>query len=242
MEKLFYYVFGIITFIMLVNYTKLWSTITKKLNKFMKRTFSSGSIRAKRELAILSKRLEKDMEKIDRLYQKFVDSEGKSFELPNSAEWVFDNYYSIQEKEKAIIDEGFRLLFFSLFRFQYSANNSKIRIYEIAKDIVKKHKGRVTDSIVVDYLENNQKHAILSESELDILPKMILIALVENIALHSEELLDIYREWEKVSKLISKQVEDKLIVDKTLENILKNNAVPNTHFITRLYDVLREKL
>lgn len=240
MERLFYYILGFMTLIMLIIYTKLWSKISKKSKKFMKRTFSSGSIRAKKELAVFSKRLEKNMDKIESLYQKFVDSEGKSFELPNSVEWVFDNYYSIQEKEKAIIDEGFRLLFFSLFRYQYTSDNSKIRIYDIAKDIVNMHEGRVSDTIVVNYLENNQKHAILSERELDILPKMILIALIENIAQHSEELLDIYREWESVSKLVSSQVEDELIINKTLTKMLKDNAVPNTHFITRLYDVLRE--
>ena len=61
MEILFYSILGFITLIMLINYTtlsytKLWSKISNRSKKFVKRTFSSGSIRARKELANFSKR------------------------------------------------------------------------------------------------------------------------------------------------------------------------------------------
>ena len=240
MELTIYYALIVLTIIMLIFYIKLWTTLKTRVETFVRLKLSTTGRHTKKTLYDFSRTLEKNMNVIQALYDKFNESQGNQLELPNSIEWLNDNYYSIVEKEKALIDDDFKAMFYSLYRYQYKPTDSKIRVYSLAQKIVQVHEGRINDSIITNYLMQYQKHTILSEREIDILPKMILIAIIEEISNHSKELSDIYKQWERVNKIYAKRLDDENIIDKKLSDFLKSNDVPNTHFITRLYNVLRE--
>ena len=206
MELTIYYALIVLTIIMLIFYIKLWTTLKTRVETFVRLKLSTTGRHTKKTLYDFSRTLEKNMNVIQALYDKFNESQGKQLELPNSIEWLNDNYYSIVEKEKALIDDDFKAMFYSLYRYQYKPTDSKIRVYSLAQKIVQVHEGRINDSIITNYLMQYQKHTILSEREIDILPKMILIAIIEEISNHSKELSDIYKQWERVNKIYAKQL------------------------------------
>ena len=240
MEKEQYFVLLLITVIAVILYINLWTTLKMRVATFVRLKISSTGRHTKTMLNRFTKQLNKNMEVIQKLYDRFNETRGNRFELPNSIEWLNDNYYTIVEKEKELIDNDFKSMFYSLYRYQYKHTDANIRVYSLAQSIVSDHEGRINDSIVINYLMKYQRHTILSEREIDILPKMILVALIEQISNYSKELSEIYEQWDRVNKLYAKRNGDDSVINKTLNTLLKSNDVPNTHFVTRLYNVLRE--
>ena len=239
MNQEMYYLLGVVLLVMIFLYAR-FSTVSFK--QWFKKTIlkiTGSSNGGKKLLRRFIESSSNNMLIITSLYNQILVLESENGELPTAAEWILDNYHIISEKEQGIISDDFRNLFVSLPRFENRDQLVELRIYSVAIKIVSLHEGRISEANINDYLENYQKHTILTEREIDILPQMIAICLIEKIADYSKDITSILKQWKKVDQLIEQSQSNKNVIEDTLNKLLKEHDVPNTQFVKRLYDVLR---
>ena len=229
----------IINVVIILIYIKFWPRFNTIISKYFNLRFSNKSKLAKLSFRTFQSKSMDEMRTISKFHEKIINTQESKIELPNAVEWLYDNYLSVQEKYDGIINDNFRVLYVDLYKFQYS-HTSKIRVYDIALEIINSHDGRLNDKIITNYLFDTRKHTNLTEREIDILPKMLLVALIHNISKYTEELEDILDQWHLVNQLIIDDQINETAIESSLKKLIRLNSIPNPHFVIRLYEMLRE--
>lgn len=106
-----------------------------------------------------------------------------------AAEWLFDNFYIIEEQVKEIrvnFPKGYNAVLPCLMN---GLLKGYPRIYDIALELVSHTDGRIDEKVLINYIKAYQSKSQLTSGELWAIPIMLRIALIENIKYICEDIL-----------------------------------------------------
>ena len=124
--------------------------------------------------------------------------------LPPAAEWLLDNYYVIEEQVKGLRRDLSRKSYYDLPVLKKGPHKGFTRIYAIAMELVAHTDGQIEERTLLKYLEAYQSHSILFEREICVIPAMLRLALIENIRLISENIMETRKQWNLADEITEK--------------------------------------
>lgn len=199
------------------------STITKnskrKLNK---------------ELTLSYNKIIKSYEYIDR------DIRNKK-EVISASEWLLDNLYLI-EKEYKDIKNCSRACHKNLPSLTKGELKGYPRVYHIALEIVGHSDGKVNGEVIEKFISAYQNNSILTSAELWVLPVMLRIALIHNIAKISSAIAFAQKEKSDatvIGEVLVSNIENVKYIEDMISIFDKKNKL-SSHFVERILKILRD--
>lgn len=174
---------------------------------------------------------------------EYVDGEMKyKRDVIPVAEWLMDNIYLIEKEYKDIkhnIGEDF---YKNIPIVEEGKFKGYPRIYVIAQEIICKSENKIDKQTIIQFLDEYQKHCILTSNELWVLPKMLRIGLIQSISDITVKIMDA-----QIEKRRADIIGDKIINATNhgaerdeLISILSENIKFTPHFSERLLKILRD--
>ncbi|WP_027625800.1 GH36-type glycosyl hydrolase domain-containing protein [Clostridium lundense] len=196
----------------------------------------SKSIKAKIKIM---KSLDKGYRNIIESYD-YINNEAKNKkEIVSAGEWLLDNLYLVQKEYKNVKGTMNKSYYDNLPIICKGVMKGYPRIYYIAKKIVHITDGKINKENIEEFIDEYQKHTILTSGEIWALPNMLKIALIQNISKVTGSIAYAQREKNKGENL-----GDRLIQcsdnRKNLEKIFEEKYNFNPYFTERLLRVLRD--
>ncbi len=134
----------------------------------------------------------------------------KKCSIPPAAEWLLDNFYIIEEQTQNIRRDYFSTQSYAgLPVLKCGRLRGYARAYAIAMELVSHTNGQLDEKIILNYIKAYQSHNILLDRELNAIPVMIRLSLIENIRYICEKIIDTHVEWRKADELIESIAGDK---------------------------------
>jgi hypothetical protein len=118
-----------------------------------------------------------------------------------AAEWLFDNFYIIEEQVKAIRINFPKGYYAALPRLENGFLRKYPRAYSIAFELVSHTDGRVDERVLINFIKSYQSKSQLTSGELWAVPIMLRIALIENIRRLCENILGSQKQKENADRL-----------------------------------------
>ena len=167
----------------------------------------------------------------------------KKHAIPESAEWLLDNFYIIEEQVKNLRRDLTKKDMRSLPVLNSGALKGYSRIFAVAIELVGHTNGQVDEKNLADYLKAYQSHHILQDKEIWALPGVIRLALIENVRHLCEDIKQTTQQWHQAdgvfNQWLDEEGEDRDRFMKSLrENLLKTEEVDSS-FIEHLFYRLR---
>ncbi len=158
------------------------------------------------------------------------------------AEWLMDNIYLIEKEYKDIkhnIGEDF---YKKLPIVEKGKVKGYPRIYAIAQEIACKSESKIDEKTIIQFVGEYQKHCILTNNELWVLPKMLRIALIQSISDITVKIMDAQTEKRKADIIGDKIINatNNGAQNPELKDILSENLKFTPHFSERLLKILRD--
>ncbi len=163
--------------------------------------------------------------------------------VPPAAEWLLDNFYVIEEQVKSVRRDLSKKNYYRLPVLKKGPFKGYTRIFAIAMELIAHMDGQFEESTLLKYLEAYQSHNILFEREINVIPIMIRIALIENIRIISEKINETQKQWNMADEIVEKWWADDAVDLEKIIKLLKNNIVSineaNPSFVEHLFYRLR---
>ena len=183
-------------------------------------------------------RLDDNFLEITSVYKSLnADSKNSSAFSP-AAEWLLDNFYIVEEQVKIIRRDLINHKKNSLGMLKTGYLKGFPRVYAVALELVAHLDGKLEDNTMGIFLKAYQSQNALTMSELWILPLMLETALIENIRMICEKIIDSYVERQKVEWLMAGGPED------DIKNILDEIGIMrsvNSPFVEHLVKLIRKE-
>ncbi|HYE68716.1 MAG TPA: hypothetical protein VEA58_08890, partial [Anaerovoracaceae bacterium] len=163
--------------------------------------------------------------------------------VPPAAEWLLDNFYIVEEQVKSIRRDLTKKEYYNLPVLSKGPYKGYTRILAIAMELVSHTDGQIEINTLLKYLEAYQSHTVLLEREISIIPIMVKLALIENIRLISEKILETKVQWNLADEIFEKWLaEDDVDIEKIIK-LFKSNITTmdevEPSFIEHLFYRLR---
>jgi cyclic beta-1,2-glucan synthetase len=163
--------------------------------------------------------------------------------IPQSAEWLLDNFYVIEEHVKSIRQNLTKEEYGKLPILKNGIFKGQTRVYSIAIELVIHSDGKINDKMIQHYLNAYQAHSVLFDREIWILPTMIRLALIEYIRLNVSRIKLTRTQWRLADGLIDKywinEIDDTDNIIKLLKPKMGILYQDNLSFIEHLFYRLR---
>ncbi len=176
-------------------------------------------------------------------YKQLNDYVQKKRLVPDTAEWLLDNFYIIEERVKVIRRDSGRKAYLRLPVLASGSLKGLFRILAIAMDIVSFTDGQIDDAVLVGYLNAYQTHSPLFDREIVAVSTVISLALIERIRQLSKNIKETLVQWQKVDRLVDEWLKkdgpDAEKIIRVYMNGLKTMDKVNPRFIEHLFYRLR---
>jgi cellobiose phosphorylase len=167
--------------------------------------------------------------------------------LPPASEWLLDNYYVIEEQVSILRKDLTKKIYFDLPVLKKGPYQGITRIFSIAMEMVAHTHGQIEEEPLLKYLKAYQNHNILFEREIYIIPVMLRLALIENIRVICEDIMDTRKQWILADETVEKWLETAPVDAKKIDELFKNNGkaisdaieAANPAFVEHLFYHLR---
>ncbi|KPU45143.1 N,N'-diacetylchitobiose phosphorylase [Oxobacter pfennigii] len=159
-------------------------------------------------------RLNENFEYIAKTYKELNSEVSKRRPVAPAAEWLFDNFYVIEEQVKEIrlsFPKGYYAALPSILNGEHKGYP---RVYSLAFEVVSHTDGRIDERLLINFLKAYQSKSQLTSGELWAVPIMLRVALIEFIRNLCEEIL--------------KSQGEKSLADDLADSILRDNVDINT--------------
>ena len=159
-------------------------------------------------------------------------------EIIPAGDWLLDNLYLIQKEYKDIKNDVREMYYRNIPNIKSGYMKCYPRIYYVATKIVKQTDGKLNKDNIESYIEDFQKHTVLTSSELWSLPTMLKIACINNIAKVVKEMAYAQKEKAKGENLVESLIEN--INDQNIINeIISKNEINSIYFVEALIKGIR---
>ena len=189
------------------------------------------------------KRVNANMEYLNGFHHYLNEEIRKRRLVPQAAEWILDNFYIMEEQIKCIQKDLSKKEYSALpilKKGQYAGNS---RILIIILEFVSLMDGQIDEENIVKYFEAYQKHSVLFDREIRMIPMMIQIALLENIRKTCEQIKETQLQWKLADNIMDKywtdEVRDEAKMITSLKKIIDSSPESKTSFLEHLFYRLR---
>lgn len=146
-------------------------------------------------------KMEDNYKNIIKTYKELTaDIMGQESVIP-AAEWLFDNFYVLEEQVKEIRINFPKGYYAVLPCLANGILKGYPRIYAVILDLVFHIDGRIDEKVLVDFIKSYQSKSVLSSGELWAAPIMLRIALIEDIKQICEDILKSQEERKEADRL-----------------------------------------
>jgi cellobiose phosphorylase len=163
--------------------------------------------------------------------------------VPPAAEWLLDNFYTIEEQVKIIRRDLSKQHYYSLPVLKKGPYKGYTRIFAIAMELVSNTDGQIEESTLLKYLDAYQSQNILFEREICVIPTMIRLALIENIRVISEKIKETQKQWNLADEIVEKLWAENAVDLEKISKLFKNNIAvideASPSFVEHLFYRLR---
>ena len=147
-------------------------------------------------------RMEDNYKFIIKTYKELNDDVKQKKVVVPAAEWLFDNFYVLEEQVKEIRMNFPKGYYAALPRLMTGDLKGFPRLYAIALELVSHTDGRVDEKVLIDFISSYQSKSNLTSGELWAVPIMAKIALIENVRLICQDILENREERIKAEKIV----------------------------------------
>ena len=142
-------------------------------------------------------RMNDNFEFILSVYADLNEEIQQKHSIPESAEWLLDNFYIIEEQVKGLRRDLKKKDIGLLPVLNRGPLKGYSRIFALAIELVGHTNGKVDEKNLAEYLKAYQSHHILLDREIWALPSVIRLALIENIRHLSEDIKRTQVQWHR---------------------------------------------
>ena len=184
---------------------------------------------------------------IRQVYKDLNDDIIKKHLLPPVAEWLLDNYYVIEEQVKGLRKDLSKKSYFNLPVLKKGPYKGVTRIFALAMELVSHTHGRIEEDTLLKYLNSYQSNSILFEREIYVIPAMLRLALIENIRIICEDILETRKQWNLADETVEKWLAETNFDTDEINELFKSNGkaindaidTANPSFLEHLFYRLR---
>ncbi|MFA5536135.1 MAG: glucoamylase family protein [Bacillota bacterium] len=188
---------------------------------------------------ILLKKLKANYKRLAEIYQYLNEKSKGKRQLSAPSEWFLDNFYLIEEAaketEKSIKEEDCPKL--QILDRGYLRGYP--RIYAVALELISHTDGRLEQESLVDFIASYQKQRVLSMSELETLPLVMKVALLDYLGYLAEKTFGTEQNWDKAVQIAALDEKDRSAVLEEMFN--EQKGVPAPSFVEHLIKELRRQ-
>lgn len=217
------------------------------------------AVPGKRGIAFLLNRMQENYRYIAMVYRKLNKNIRDKKRVPDNAEWLFDNFYIVEQQTRQISLSIKKRNYASLPVIRAGAYRGYPRIFALAHELVSHTDSVVNQDTLIDFVNAYQKNLRLRDEEIWSLETMLRIALIENIRVICDEIMETQNRYmlaeelseelwkvrdrrEKISALIGEhfrffETEDSAYLEELVSRLRKHG--PESRLIL---SVLKERL
>ncbi|SEW26826.1 GH36-type glycosyl hydrolase domain-containing protein [[Clostridium] fimetarium] len=178
------------------------------------------------------------------VYKELNEDIQKKYAVPSAAEWLLDNFYVIEEQVKGLRRDLNRKSYSQLPALQSGPLVGYARIFDVVLELVAHTNGQMDEKILSDYLKAYQSHSVLFDREIQALPLVIRLAIIENIRNVCENIKQTQNQWHKADENFETwSSNDSIDTNKAIKlfkNSLKSVDLENRSFVEHLVYRLRK--
>lgn len=189
-------------------------------------------------------RMNENAKYIRQVYKDLNEDITEKRSLPPASEWLLDNYYVIEEQVSILRKDMSKKSYFNLPVLKKDPYQGITRIFALALEMVAHTHGQIEEEPLLKYLRAYQNHNILFEREIYIIPAMLRLALIENIRVICEDVMDTRKQWAMADETVEKWQETMPQDVEKIDELFKNNGkaiidTANPSYVEHLFYRLR---
>lgn len=155
----------------------------------------------KRGISFLLSRMHENYRYIAAVYRKLNKNIRDKKRVSDNAEWLFDNFYIIEQQTRQIALSIKKRNYAVLPVIRSGAYHSYPRIFALAHELVSHTDSVVNQDTLIDFVNAYQKNLRLRDEEIWLLETMLRIALIENIRIICSEIMETQSQYEAAGEL-----------------------------------------
>lgn len=220
------------------------SLTNKELEDHAKETAIEHSVSYRQDLLYWPvPRMKDNYNDILSVYKGLNEDIQKKYSIPSDAEWLLDSFYIIEEQVKVIRRDLTKKSYSRLPVLKTGPLKGYARIFAVAVELVAHTDGQMDETILRNYLKAYQSQNVLFDREIEMIPIVMRLALIENIRLLCENIKDTQLQWHRADEIIDSWLANEGINDDRIAKLLRNNLKvideANSSFIEHLFYRLR---
>ncbi len=173
-------------------------------------------------------------------YKELNENIRKKLIVPDTAEWLLDNFYIIEEQVKVMRRDSDRKFFLKLPVLKSGPYKGFSRIFAIAMDLVAYSDGQIDDAVLAGYLNAYQTKCPLYDREISALSTVAQLALLERIRSLCKNIRETLSQWQKADKLVNDALKSNAADwDKHIRQYIRAAEDINPRFVEHLFYRLR---
>lgn len=169
-------------------------------------------------------RMNENFNYIRQVYGELNAEVNKKHSLPPAAEWLLDNYYILEEQVSGLRKDLTKKSYFELPVLKKGPYQSITRIFALAMELVGHTHGRIEEDTLLKYLDAYQSHNILFEREIYVIPSMLRLALIENIRVICEDIIETRKQWNLADEIVEKWMSENIVDPDKINGLFKNSG------------------
>lgn len=155
----------------------------------------------KRGISFLLSRMQENYRYIAAAYRRLNKSLRDKKRVSDNAEWLFDNFYIIEQQTRQISLSIKKKNYATLPIIRSGAYHGYPRIFALVHELVSHTDSVVNQDTLINFVNVYQKNLRLRDEEIWSLETMIRIALIENIRMICNEIMETQEQYEAAGEL-----------------------------------------
>ena len=143
--------------------------------------------------------------------------------VPQTAEWLLDNFYMVEERVKVLRRDFSRKSYLRLPILKSGAMKGYPRIFSIATELISHSDGQIDEQSLISYLNAYQTHNILLNREIGAVPLVLMLATIEYLRHLCEGIEETLIQWERADRIVDSWVENQNADSDGVERLIKKN-------------------